>query len=65
MLLQVCRLNDNELFLSVLCLPRAQSVLDRVFSEEEFLGHYGIRSLSKVRVCVVLPLAEELVSTSL
>ncbi|XP_076473113.1 uncharacterized protein LOC143302356 [Babylonia areolata] len=44
----LCRLNDSEIFFSVLSMPRVQSIVDRVFSEDEFFSPYGIRSLSKV-----------------
>ncbi|KAL8624675.1 hypothetical protein ACOMHN_038221 [Nucella lapillus] len=44
----LCRLNESEFFMSVLSMPRAHSIMERVFSEDEFFGPYGIRSLSKV-----------------
>lgn len=44
----VTRLNDDEVFLSLLPWERVRALLEHVFSEEEFLSPYGIRSLSKV-----------------
>lgn len=50
MVFQVTRLNDDEVFLSLLPWERVRALLEHVFSEEEFLSPYGIRSLSKVRI---------------
>ncbi|BFZ18988.1 hypothetical protein BsWGS_22027 [Bradybaena similaris] len=44
----VCKLGDNEFFLTLVSYTKLKLVLKTIFSEEEFLSPFGVRSLSKV-----------------
>ncbi|XP_012937294.1 uncharacterized protein YMR196W isoform X2 [Aplysia californica] len=44
----VCKLGENEFFLTLVSYTKLKVILKIVFSENEFLSPFGIRSLSKI-----------------
>ncbi|GFO15059.1 glucosidase, partial [Plakobranchus ocellatus] len=44
----VCKLGENEFFLTLVSYTKLKLMLKTIFSEDEFLSPYGIRSMSKI-----------------
>ena len=47
-ILQVCKLGEDKFFLTLVSYKKLKNMMRIIFSEDEFLSPYGIRSLSKV-----------------
>lgn len=44
----VCKLGDDEFFMTLVSYTKLKYMLNTIFSEDEFLSSFGIRSLSRV-----------------